>query len=173
MLVMSVYLHKNLHVFAGFSSFAFKNSITLVKAVIVYIAGAVSLYIDLVGKNRIECVILLKIMESWVRLAECFCGFTFHKSQIIIPFGSQYKMILFCFLCEGSRSSSLAPLYCIAKLLYYCVYIQFHKDMMSVVHPINLFIQNRTKIFVRTCRKEMAFYSLYMILCFYALVNSN
>lgn len=48
------------------SSSAFKNSITVVIAVVVYIVGAVSLYIDLVGKNRIEFVILLKIMESWL-----------------------------------------------------------------------------------------------------------
>lgn len=45
-------------------SFTFKSSITPVIAVLVYIAGAVSLYIDLAGKNRIEYAILLKIMEA-------------------------------------------------------------------------------------------------------------
>lgn len=42
-------------------SFTFKSSITPVIAVL---AGSVSLYIDLAGKNRIEYEILLKIMEA-------------------------------------------------------------------------------------------------------------
>lgn len=59
-------LTQNPTCYCRISSSAFKNSITVVIAVVVYIVGAVSLYIDLVGKNRIEFVILLKIMESWL-----------------------------------------------------------------------------------------------------------
>jgi len=40
-------------------------------------------------------------------------------SYIIIPFGSRYKMILFCFLCEGSRSSEWH--YCIESQNSYII----------------------------------------------------
>lgn len=49
---------------AGFSHSHSRVQLHRVIAVLVYIAGAVSLYIDLVGKNRIEYAILLKIMEA-------------------------------------------------------------------------------------------------------------
>ncbi|CAI8592386.1 unnamed protein product [Vicia faba] len=90
MFVMSVSLHKILHVSAGLSSSAFKNSITLVIAVVVYIAGAVSLYIDLDGKNRIECVILLKIMESWLEAQVLCCHCIASQNSSIIVYIIQF-----------------------------------------------------------------------------------